>query len=146
MGKNSQECRFLMNETWVQDKDFRIYDIKKSKKFKKPVLQFLIQKKYITKYSNYLCTACNAVAEKLFKVDCEEIEEKERDEDYRQQSPDNELEIMVNNLLNKLSSSDLNSVSYEKWVQLISVIACKVVNKNMKMGKKFLVFIKTLKN
>ena len=146
-GRISQECRFLMNETWVQDKDFRIYDIKKSKKFKKPVLQFLIQKKYITKYSNYLCTACNAVAEKLLKVDCEEIEEKERDEDYRQQSPtDNELEIMVNNLLNKLSSSDLNSVSYEKWVQLISVIACKVVNKNMKMGKKFLVFIKTLKN
>ena len=87
------------------------------------------------------------MAEKLLKVDCEEIEEKERDEDYRQQSPtDNELEIMVNNLLNKLSSSDLNSVSYEKWAQLISVIAYKVVNKNMNMGKKFLVFIKTLKN
>ena len=43
-GRISQECRFLMNETWEQDKDFRIYDIKKSKKFKKPVLQFLIQK------------------------------------------------------------------------------------------------------
>ena len=57
---------------------------KKSKKFKKPVLQFLIQKKYITKYSNYICTACITVAEKLLKVDCEGIKEKEQDEDYYQ--------------------------------------------------------------
>ena len=56
-GRISQECQYLMHETWVEDKDFRIYDIKKSKKFKKSVLQFLIQKNYITKYSNYLCTA-----------------------------------------------------------------------------------------
>ena len=131
-GRISQECRCLMHETWAKDKDFRIYDTKKSKKFKKLVLQFLIQKKYITKYSNYLCTACNAAAEKLLKVDCEEIKEKERDEDYHQQTPtDNELETMVDNLLNKLSSSDPNSLSYEKWAQLISVIAYKVVNKNI---------------
>ena len=104
-----------MHETWVQDNNFRIYDIKKSQKFKKLVLQFLIQKKYITKYSNYLCTACNTVAEKLLKVDCEEIEEKEQDVDYHQQSStDNEL--LINNLLNKISSSDPNSVSCEKWV------------------------------
>ena len=38
---------------------------------------------------------------------------------------------MLDNLLNKLCNSDLNSVSYEKWVQLISVIAYKVVNKNI---------------
>ena len=79
-GRFSQECRCLMHETWVEGRDFRIYDIKKSKKFKKPVLQFLIQKRCITKYSNYLCTACNAAAEKLLKVDCEEIKEKEQDE------------------------------------------------------------------
>ena len=43
---------------------------------------------------------------------------------------------MVDTLLNKLSNSDINSVSYEKWVQLISVIAYKVVNKNIyKDGK-----------
>ena len=137
-GRISQECRCLMHETWAKDKDFRIYDTKKSKKFKKLVLQFLIQKKYITKYSNYLCTACNAAAEKLLKVDCEEIKEKKRDEDYHQQTPtDNELETMVDNLLNKLSSSDPNSLSYEKWAQLISVIAYKVVNKNIyEDGKK----------
>ena len=88
-----------MHEKWVEDKDFRIYDIKKSKKFKKPVLQFLIQKKYITKYSNYLCTACNAAADKLLKVDCEEIREKEQDEDYHQQTPtDNELETIVDSM------------------------------------------------
>ena len=66
--------------------------LKKAKKFKKPVLQFLIQKKYIIKYSNCLCTACNAAAEKLLKVDCEEINEKEQDEDDHQQTPiDNEI-------------------------------------------------------
>ena len=48
-GRILQECRCLMHEKWVEDKDFRICDIKKSKKFKKPVLQFLIQKKCITK-------------------------------------------------------------------------------------------------
>ena len=38
-GRISQECRCVMHETWVGDKDFRIYDIKKSKTFKKSVLQ-----------------------------------------------------------------------------------------------------------
>ena len=72
------------------------------------------------------------MAEKLLKVDCEEIKEKEQDEDYHQQTRiDNELEMMVDNLLNKLSNSDPNSVSYEKWAQLISVIVYKVVNKNI---------------
>ena len=77
------------------------------------------------------------MAEKLLKVDCEEIKEKEQDEDNQQSPTDNELEMMVNNLLNKLSSSDPNFVSYEKWAQLISVIAYKVVNKNIyEDGKK----------
>ena len=131
-GRISQECHCVMHETWVEDKDFKIYGIKKSKKFKKPVLQFLIQREYITEYSNYLCPACNAVAEKLLKVDCEETKETDQDEDYHQQTRiDNELEIMVDNLLNKLSNGDPNSVSYEKWGQLISVIVYKVVNKNI---------------
>ena len=107
-GRILQECRCLMHEKWVEDKDFRIYDIKKSKKFKKPVLQFLIQKKYITKYSNYLCTACNAAADKLLKVDCEEIREKEQDEDYHQQTPtDNELETIVDSMKPFFVSSSL---------------------------------------
>ena len=90
-------------------------------------------------YSNYLCTACNTAIEKLLKVDfekkkkkIEEIKEKEQDEDDYQQTPiDNELEMMLDNLLNKLCNSDPNSVSYEKWAQLISVIVYKVVNKNI---------------
>ena len=107
-GRILQEWRCLMHEKWVEDKDFRICDIKKSKKFKKPVLQFLIQKKYITKYSNYLCTACNAAADKLLKVDCEEIREKEQDEDYHQQTPtDNELETIVDSMKPFFVSSSL---------------------------------------
>ena len=39
--------------------------------------------------------------------------------------------MMLDNLLNKLCNSDPNSVSYEKWAQLISVIVYKVVNKNI---------------
>ena len=43
---------------------------------------------------------------------------------------------MVDNLQNKLSNSDPNSVSYEKWVQLISIIAYKVLNKNIYEDRK----------
>ena len=39
--------------------------------------------------------------------------------------------MIVDNLVNKLSKSGPNSVSYEKWAQLISAIACKVVKKNI---------------
>ena len=39
-GRISQEFRCVMHETWVEDKDFRIYDIKKSKTFKKPQLNY----------------------------------------------------------------------------------------------------------
>ena len=100
-----------MHETWVEDKDFRIYDIKESKKFKNPELNPWYKKNIITKYTNYVCTACNTAAEKLLKVDCEEIKEKGQDEDYHKQTPiDKELEMMVDNLLNKLSNSDPNSV------------------------------------
>ena len=81
-----------MHETWVEDKDFRIYDIKKSKKIQEASTSILDTKKYIIKYINCLCTACNAAAEKLLKVDCEEIKEKEQDEDDHQQTPaDNEI-------------------------------------------------------
>ena len=31
-GRILQECRCVMHETWVEDKDFRIYDIKKKQK------------------------------------------------------------------------------------------------------------------
>ena len=41
------------------------------------------------------------------------------------------LEMIVDNLVNKLSNSGPNSVSYEKWAQLISAIAYKVVKKNI---------------
>ena len=41
------------------------------------------------------------------------------------------LEMMVDNLVNKFSNSGSNSVSYEKWAQLISAIAYKVVKKNI---------------
>ena len=95
-----------MHDTWVEGRDFRIYDTKKPQKFQEASTSILDTKKYITKYSNYLCTACNTAAEKLLKVDCEEIKEKEQDENYYQQTPiDNELEMMVDNLLNKLSNS-----------------------------------------
>ena len=55
----------------------------------------------------YVCNACNTAAEKLLKANCEEIKEKGQDEDYHKQIPiDKELEMMVDNLLNKLSNSD----------------------------------------
>ena len=63
-------------------------------KIQEASISILDTKKCITKYSNYLCTACNTAAEKLLKVDCEEIKEKEQDEDYHQQTPDdNELKM-----------------------------------------------------
>ena len=50
-----------MHETWVGDKDFRIYDIKKAKNSRSQYFN----------YSNYLCTACNTAIEKFLKVDFE---------------------------------------------------------------------------
>ena len=82
-----------MHETWVEDKDFRIYDIKKKQKnSRSQYFNSWYKKKHIIKYSNCLCTACNGADEKLLKVDCEEIKEKEQDEDDHQQTPiDNEI-------------------------------------------------------
>ena len=109
-GSISQECWCVMHETWVKGKDFRIYDIKKSKTFTKPELNSWYRKNIITKNTNYVCTACNTAAGKLLKANCEEIKEKEQDEDFYKQTPINkELETMVDNLLNKLSNSDPNS-------------------------------------
>lgn len=86
----------VMHETWVEDRDFKIYDIRK-RQLKQPVLQFLLQKIYITKY-NYLCTKCNAVAKKLSKLDYKEIEEKEHNKFYHQQASNNDLTMIVGNL------------------------------------------------
>lgn len=89
------------------------------------------------------------MAKKLSKLDYKEIEEKEHNKFYHHQASNNDLTMIVGNLWKKISNTNPNSVSYEKWVQLLSVIAHKegnLQNTFTKIGKKVLAIKKTLKN
>lgn len=63
------------------------------------------------------------MAEKLSMLDYKEIEEKEHNKYYHQQASNNDLTMIVGNLWKKISNTNPKSVSYEKRVQLLSVIA-----------------------
>ena len=81
---------------------------KKAKNSRNQYFNSWYKKSVLQKNSNYLCTGCTVAAEKLLKVDCEEIKEKEQDEDYHQQTPtDNELETMVDSMKPFFVSSSL---------------------------------------
>ena len=68
----------------------------------------------------------------MLKANCEEIKEKEQDEDYHKQTPiDKELEMMVDNLLISFPTVIQTLIFCEKLSRLISVIAYKTVNKNI---------------
>lgn len=64
-GRINQDCRCCMHEHWASQKNNKIYDIKRGKKFRKPVLEFMIKKNYITQHSNYLCTDCYKEAQRV---------------------------------------------------------------------------------
>ena len=81
---------------------------KKEKNSRSQYFNSWYKKSVLQKNSNYLCTGCTAAAEKLLKVDCEEMKEKEQDEDYHQQTPtDNELETIVDSMKPFFVSSSL---------------------------------------
>ena len=60
-----QECWCNIHSNWATEKDFKVYNIKRGKKFKKVIFCYMIQNNYLDKNSNYLCTACAKHAENL---------------------------------------------------------------------------------
>ena len=77
-GRINQDCCCCMHEHWASQKNNKIYDIKRGKKFRKPVLEFMIKKNYITQHSNYLCTDCYKEAHR-FTPDLKSNSQKENE-------------------------------------------------------------------
>ena len=148
-----QECQCNIHSNWAPEKDFKVYDIKRGKKFKKAVLCYMIQNNYLGKNSNYLCTACAKHAENLMlspqqkrKTSAEVIaneDEEENTENYSSNSesfdnqcssqdiPKSNGEQLFDGLIDFLANSDCSGVPCEKWATLISLIANKIVNKKI---------------
>ena len=137
-----QECRCNIHSNWAAEKDFKVYDIKCGKKFKKAVLCYImIQNNYLDKNSNYLCTACAKHAENLMPSPQQkhktsaEVSDKEHENFDNQCSsqdiPKSNGEQLVDRLIDFLANSDCSGVPYTNWVTLISLIANKIVNKKI---------------
>ena len=146
-----QKCRCNIHSNWAAEKDFKVYDIKRGKKFKKAVLRYMIQNNYLGKNSIYLCTACAKHAENLMpspqqkcKTSAEVEHEEENTKNYvssnnenfdvqcsSQDIPKSNGEQLVDRLIDYLANSDCSGVPYEKWVTLISLIANKIVNRKI---------------
>ena len=132
-----QECRCSIHSSWAAEKDFKVYDIKRGKKFKKAVLCYMIQNNCLGKNSNYLRTARAKHAENLMlspqqkhKTSAEVVDnedEEKNTENYisgnsesfdnqcsSQDIPKSNSEQLVDGLIDFLANSDCSGVSYEK--------------------------------
>ena len=65
-GRITQDCRSTLHDKWTPGETFKVYDIKRGKKFKKSIVNYMRKKNDRTK-SNYLCTVCSEFAEQSMK-------------------------------------------------------------------------------
>ena len=64
-GRINQDCRCNMHYQLTFGKTFKVYDIKRGKKFKKNVVTYLREEKLLGEKSNYLCTGCSKAVENI---------------------------------------------------------------------------------
>ena len=56
-----------MHYQWTFGKTFKVYDIKRGKKFKNNVVTYLREEKHLVEKSNYLCTGCSKAVENILR-------------------------------------------------------------------------------
>ena len=56
-----------MHYQWTFGKTFKVYDIKRGKKFKNNVVTYLREEKHLGEKSNYLCTGCSKAVENILR-------------------------------------------------------------------------------
>ena len=66
-GRITQDCRSTLHNKLTPVKTFTVYDIKRGKKFKQSIVNYMREKKMIGPKSNYLCTICSDFAEQSMK-------------------------------------------------------------------------------
>ena len=146
-GQINKECRCCLHEQWSSPNQGKIYSIKTGKKFRKSIIEFMIDKKYISQYSSYLCTDCYYRAESLSpppkkkNYQNEQYDEILSRDGCSKKSTGNDasenihslsLNTLVTLLIEKLQNSNESvNVPYEKWAKLISAIGFKVINPNI---------------
>ena len=64
-GRSNQDCRCNMHYQLTFRKTFKVYDIKRGKKFKKNVVTYLREEKLLGEKSKYLCTGCSKAVENI---------------------------------------------------------------------------------
>ena len=107
-----QECRCNIHSNWAAEKDFKVYDIKCGKKFKKAVLRYMIQNNYLGKNSNYLCTPCAKHAENLMpspQKKCKTSAEVEHEEENTKNYVSSIIKILMPNVRHKIYLSQMVS-------------------------------------
>ena len=139
-GRITQDCRSTLHDKLTPGKIFKVYDIKRGKKFKKGVVNYMREKKLIGPKSNYLCTFCSEFAEQLMKEKNESpIEESNQNIEInidtdtepmiKQCHEYSNIEELVDLLITELNNSELiTNVPYSKWSKLVSLVSHKIIN------------------
>ena len=147
VGRINQDCCCNMHYQWTFGETFKVFDIKRNKKFKKNVVTYLREEKLLGRKSNYLCTGCSEAVENILtnknmlKMESKQISNEdirniddieETDIGMTEERPslNQETEELVDFLINLLNDSNISArdVPYAKWAKLISLILHKIVN------------------